>query len=464
MKAWEDFLSQQEQELGADAVNKWLKPLKIVRFDACNLYLEAKDSFQALWFEEHIRPKIQSKFINNNNKKIKVHLNITNAPASPSKNKSLPSNRNSAPEQKANEPFTLSFDLLDPFCTFHHFVVFGRNTLVYKLLCKVCGIDETTWETTTTPELSVFNPIYIHGGSGTGKTHLLMAAAHVLSKRGLKVLYVRAETFTQHVVSAIRAGEMNVFRQAYRNSDVLLIDDVHYFARKGTTQEELFHTFNTLQLAGKQIILTANCSPSELEMIEPRLISRFEWGIVLPLEVLEKEQLKILLEKKAEALNFPLHAKVTEFLITTFSKGPKSLIKALQALVLRVHLMESRDGIAARHITVPLTQQLLLDLIQEEEKKSLTSEKILQMTADYFGVPLDTIMSKDKAREAVLPRQFAMFFCRTLLNLPFMKIGGIFMKDHSTVMSSVKIVQKALDDNDPEMKGHQLSLLKKFNS
>ncbi len=463
MKAWENFLSQQEMELGVEAVKKWLKPLKVVRFDACNLYLEAKDSFQALWFEEHIRPKIQSKFFNNNNKKIKVHLNVGNSPAAAQKNKNgIPAKKNPPPEKKTSEPFSLTFDLLDPYCTFEHFILAGPNTLVYRLLCKVCGVDENKGAPTMPPELSVFNPIYIHGGSGSGKTHLLMAAAQALSQRGLKVLYVRAETFTQHVVSAIRASEMNVFRQTYRNSDVLLLDDVHYFARKGTTQEELFHTFNTLQLSGKQMVLAANCSPSELEMIEPRLISRFEWGVVLPLEVLVKDQLKLMLEKKAAALHFPLHAKVNEFLINTFSKGPKALTKALQALVLRLHLLESKEGFTARQITVPLAQQLLMDLVQEEEKNTLTGEKIIRITAEYFGIPIDTILGKDKAREAVQPRQFAMFFCRTLLNLPFMKIGGLFFKDHSTVISSVKIIQKGLDANDPDIKGHLTALMKKL--
>jgi chromosomal replication initiator protein len=466
MKAWENFLTEQEAELGIDTVQKWLRPFKIVRFDACNLYLEAKDSFQALWFEEHIRSKIITKFVNNNHKRIKVHVSVGHFQADSQKIKNPSKIKpHLSPSPPSPTPFALSFDLLDPYCTFDYFVLSESNTLAFKILCKLSGIDFHTREPTVSDlELSAFNPIYLHGGSGSGKTHLLIATAHALINRGLKVIYARTETFTQHVVSAIRSGEMNIFRQAYRNMDVLILDDVHYFSRKGATQEELFHTFNTLHLAGKQMIMAANCSPSELEMIEPRLVSRFEWGIVLPLATLDSDHLKLMIEKKALALHFPLHTKVYDFLISSFSKNPKSINKAFQALVLRTHLMESNEGLSSKQVTVPLARQLLLDLIQEEEKSILTGKKIVQIVAEYFGMPIDTILGKDQTRDSVVPRQFAMFFCRTLLKLPFMKIGGIFSKDHSTVIFSVKVIQKGIDDNDPEIRNHYIGLLKKIQN
>ncbi len=466
MKAWEDFLIQQEAELGIDTVQKWLRPFKIIRFDACNLYLEAKDSFQALWFEEHVRPKILTKFVNNNNKRIKIHLNIGHSQTEAQKIKNRAQAKKNLPSPSPPTPsFSLSFDLLDPHCTFDHFILSEANTLVFSLLCKVSGIDLNTRSPSEAElELSVYNPIYLHGANGSGKTHLLLATAHALINRGLKVIYARTETFTHHVVSAIRSGEMTIFRQAYRNIDVLILDDVHYFSRKGATQEELFHTFNTLHLAGKQIILAANCPPSGLEMIEPRLVSRFEWGLVLPMATLDIDHLKLMIEKKALALNFPLHAKVCDFLISTFSKNPKSVNKAFQALVLRTHLMESHEGLSSKQITVALARQLLLDLIQEEEKSALTDHKIVQIVAEYFGLPIDIILGKDQTRDSVMPRQFAMFFCRTLLKLPFMKIGKLFSKDHSTVISSVNVVQKGIDGNDLEIRRDYIGLLKKFQS
>lgn len=456
MKAWETFLTQLENELGVETVRKWLRPLKMLRFDACNLYLEAKDNFQVLWFEEHIKPKTY-RLLNNNNKRIKVHLNVANSDKTPK-----PVKKNNERTAPPLPKFTLGFDLLDPYCTFENFVISAENTLTYKLMCKVSGYNpETGLQGDALPELGAFNPIYIHGGGGSGKTHLLMAAAYALQSRGMNVLYARSETFTEHVVTAIRAGEMSTFRQAYRNSDVLILDDVHVFSRKGATQEELFHTFNTLHLSGKQIILSANCPPSELQMIEPRLTSRFEWGILLSLDQLNKEEIAAVLKKKSKALNFPLHPKTAEFLQQTFP-GTKSLHKALQALILRSHLNEHK--ITSTQLSVAHIRHLLSDLIKEEEQSALTPNKIIQSVAESFGIRTEDITGKGQTRDCVLPRQISMHLCRTELKIPFTKIGEIFNKDHSTVMSSVKAIQKMLDQNDTDITTQHQAILKKLRN
>ena len=451
MKAWEQFLAQQEKELGIETVHKWLKPLKIVHFDACNLYLEAKDSFQALWFEEHVRPKIQTKLVNNNNKRIKVHLTVLNS----IQTKTLRGKTKKSQETPPSPPrFSLNFDQLDPHCKLDNFVLNDNNILAHKLLCKMLN---------NAAELASFNPVYIHGSGGTGKTHLLMAAAHALREEGLNVIYTRAETFTEHVVTAIRAGEMSIFRQAYRNSDILIIDDVHVFSRKNATQEELFHTFNTLHVSGKQIILGANCSPTELQMIEPRLISRFEWGIVLPLEPLKSVEIKRVLENKMAALNFPLHPKVSEFLLETFESGTKSLTRALQALILRSHL--SNEGKqSSTQLSVAQVKHLLQDLIRDEEQSALTPPKIIHSIAEFFGIRSEDLLGKAQTRDCVLPRQLAMYLCRNRLKMPFLKIGEFFSKDHSTVMSSVKVIQKALDVDDRDIAAPYEAIVKKLQA
>lgn len=447
MYAWQKFLETQEAELGSETVNQWLKSLKVVRFDACNLYLEAKDTFQALWFEEHIRQKTHTKLLNNNNKRIKIHLSIANTPA-----KSREKNKKEPPAVPASK-FILSFDEIDPYYTFEYFVQNEKNDLTFKLFNGLAGneLNDT--------ELGTFNPIYVHGPKGTGKTHLLMGASHALRELGKKVIYARADTFTEHVVTAIRAGEMSVFRQTYRNIDVLIIDDAHVFSRKGATQEELFHTFNTLHLAGKQIILSANCSPSELQFIEPRLVSRFEWGIVLPLESLDKESLTRMVHKKMEALNFPLHSKIVEFLIETFTSNAKALSKAFEALILRSHMRQS-----SHTLTLPVVKQMLSDLIQQEQQAVITPEKIIQKTVECFGIRSEDILGKSQNRDCVLPRQIAMYFCRHQLRMPFMKIGDLFAKDHSTVMSSVKVIQNGIDKNDILVTEPYQIILKKIKS
>lgn len=452
MQAWQDFLKEIEKEIGQETAKKWLYSLKLTDFDACNLYLEAKDAFQVMWFEEHIRKKTNQLLFNNNHKKIKIHLSIKGQ----YKPKKVEKKAKQAPPS-----FSLSFDELDPHLTFKNFVPSESNLLAHKLLFKATNYDPISSQVIPNPsELASFNPIYLFGGQGTGKSHLLMATAHALNSSEQKALYVRSETFTEHVVSAIRAGEMSLFRQAYRSVDVLLIDDVHLFSRKGATQEELFHTFNALHLAGKQIILSANCAPLELQHIEPRLVSRFEWGIVLPLDPLPQEDIKKVVQKKALAFNTQLHPKVEDFLISTFSSTTNSITKALESLLIRHNLRLQEQKKPQSSISIQTAKYLLKDLIEQENHNALSPPKIIQIVAEYFGITSQDILSKNQKRECVLPRQIAMYFCRVKLKVPYTKIGDVFSRDHSTVMSSVKCIKTHLESNDNEVIGAHRGITK----
>lgn len=441
MQAWEDFLKKQEIELGVDTVQKWLRSLIIQRYDACNLYLEAKDSFQALWFEEHMRAKAL-RLVNGNNKQIKIHLSVSNSPPAAKKIKSKNSN--------TDPGFQLVFDELDPNFLLSNFIQSEENQISYKLIEEIIRSDSIQ-----------FNPFYLYGSGGSGKTHLLMGIAHALRKRNVNAIYVRAETFTDHVVAAIRAGEMIHFRNIYRKTSVLIIDDVHIFSRKIATQEELFHTFNTLHLAGKQIILSANCAPQELQFIEPRLISRFEWGIVLPLKILDQSQMHKMLELKAKTLNFPLPKTTQDFLVETFTSNPKALTKALEALVLRLHL---DDSFSINKLSIKTVQTLLSDLLIEEQQSILTPTRIIQAVAEHYGIRLEDVIGKSQTRECVLPRQIAMLLCREKLKMPFVKIGELFSRDHSTVISGVRQIQKILDQDDREMTNAWHSIQKRIQT
>lgn len=447
MRAWEEFLTKQEKEIGKEAVDKWLRPLKITRFDACNLYLEASDSFKALWFEEHMHSRVQKGLYNNNHKQIKVHVSVT------SRQEEQPIVK--PPKKKSASPpptpvFTLRFDEIDPAATFENFATSPSNLLAYKLLTESCLREKTD------PDALQFNPIYLYGRSGTGKTHLMMAVATKLAQAGKKALYVRAETFTEHVVEAIRSAEMQTFRRAYRGVDALIIDDIEIFSRKGATQEELFHTFNTLHVEGKQIVLSAGLPPTELKFIEPRLVSRFEWGIVIPLHMPAKDQMRDILLQKATKVNFALPESVVTFLLETFGGNTKTLMRAFDALLLRSHL----NGSSGPFLSAKSAQNCLKDLIQEEEKAALTPGKIIRAVAEYYGIRMDDILSKSQARESALPRQIAMHLCRQHLNLPFMKLGDIFARDHSTVMASVKQIQKGLETKNYEITGPLNGIMK----
>lgn len=446
MQAWENFLKSQIKEIGQDAVHKWLKPFKVLRYDAGNLYLEAKDTFQALWFEEHIRPKT-SNLLNNNNRPIKIHISIAN------QGRSAPKKREEGIKQPPAPQFKIAFEELAPYNTFEHFTVHEGNLLAHKLLSKVAA----------TTEMAVFNPIYLYGPAGSGKTHLMMATAQALKEQGLIVRYARTETFTEHVVAAIRAGEMSAFRQAYRTIDVLLLDDVHVFSRKRATQEEFFHSFNALHLAGKQIILSANVPPAELQNIEPRLVSRFEWGIVLSLERPDAEASKKIIQQKAQGLKFPISARVIEFLVGTFKSSPKALARGLEALILRTHLQNiSTHHSHSENLSIAQVRHQLADLIREEERHTVTSQKIIECVAEQYELEIEAITGKEQSRECVLPRQVSMYLCRHQLKMSFTKIGDLFSRDHSTVMTSVKRVQKGLDEDEAELLIHYNAIVKRL--
>jgi chromosomal replication initiator protein len=413
MKQWEKFITAQEKELGKEVVDRWLKPFKVVHFDAANLYLEARDAFQLSWFEEHIRPKLRKAFFNDNGRLIKVHL------SSP-----IP-----AKSKKAFKPrLDLAPDPLDPQSTFNTYI---GNTISVQLFKDAL-------------EKRSDNPLYLFGPSGVGKSHLLMAAAHFFQQKKLSCFYVRTETFTQHVVSAIRNSAMEKFRQLYRRADALLLDDVDILAHKAATQEEFFHTFNTLHTLGKPIILSASSSPTSLKEIEPRLTSRFEWGLVLPLQKLTLPELEEILVSRIKAMEFQLKAEVAQFLLANFQRSPKILISAFDTLILRSHL----EKLSPSDLHLNKAQFFLSKFLEEEKKIALTPEKIMQNVAEFYGIKVEDIWGESQTQECALPRQVSMYLCRTLLKLPFMKIGKIFDRDHSTVMASVRAIQKRIDLKD----------------
>lgn len=437
MQAWDDFLSAQEKRLGKATIDKWLRPLKTVHFDSGNLYLEAEGAFQLHWFEEHIRPRLAMQLVNNNHRPIKVHISLKEAQAGTKKGKGEP----------RKEPLVFFSDTLDKAATFESFIPPQDSLVSYRLLSELA----------TSPSPEAPNPLFLWGETGTGKTHLLMALTQAFQKRGLKARYCRTETFTQHVVAAIRNSEMAQLRSTYRAADVLLIDDVHQLARKDATQEEFFHTFNTLHTTRRQLILTSALPPALLTDIEPRLISRFEWGITLHIGKLDSEELATLLDNRCRALEFSLPPEVCAFLVETFPHCTR-LKCALEALILRSHLQPCPS------LGIQETQALLCDLIAKEREIKLTPEKIINAAATHFGIRADLLASKTQTQECVWPRQLAMYLCRKELKLSYNALGRLFTRDHSTVMASVKQVEQKISDHDGETLTALFTIQKRLQS
>lgn len=449
MKAWDNFVAVQETELGTQVVNRWLRTMRVLRFDACNLYLEARDAFHQLWFEEHLRQKVEAHLRNNNGRLIKVHVQVDGQEAADSRK-----TRTQEHVTPDSGPFQLTFDGLDEFNQLGNWITEPTNELAFKLAQEVIATDGNCG----------FNPVFLWGPPGSGKTHLLQAVAATLRKQGIPAVYARAETFIQHVINAIRAGQMGTFRESYRDCQVLLLDDVQEFSRKGTTQEELHHTFNALHTAGRQVVLSANQPPGELQEIEARLISRFEWGIVTPMAPLSPDRRGDLVNARAQALGLQISEKATEYLLETFARSVTSLMRAVEALALRGHMGQGSRPLADGVVTLAAAKVMLRDLAEAEDRAAITPERIITAVAVHHGITTEDILGSSKSRECVQPRQQAMYLCRDMLNLPYTQLGRLFGRDHSTVMSATKQIAKRVEEHETELEAVLTTIKKTIHS
>lgn len=434
MQMWERFLETLDKDFGKHTIDKWMRSLKLVRFDACNLYFEAQDSFQALWFEEHIKQRALKYLKTNNDKPIKVHLAVKKSITKPS------STLIAAPTS-----FEFALDPLDDILSYENFILSKDNQMTFQIFSELVGFDPST--RTFHPSKNIdchYNPIFLYGEEGCGKTHLLCATALAMQTQHRQVLYVKAETFTEHMIKAMRQSHMADFRKAYRLSDVLIIDNVEHFSNKNATQEEFFHTFNTYHMSGKQLILASNLHPKKLQRIEPRLISRFEWGITLTMSKLPKETMSLFLLKRIKLLNLSLSREISEYLLSMFQE-PKSLSLAIETLSYKQHLDKTP------HTSLDTVKHILESLIETTSDKKLSSDKILHVISEIFDMTLEEILGKGQTKDIVFPRQLAMYVLRNKLNMPYLKIGRVFSKDHSTVISSIKQIINGIKNKEPRI-------------
>jgi chromosomal replication initiator protein len=404
VQAWEQFLTSLETELTPQAVTQWARALRVLSFDARNLYLQADDLFQINWFEEHIRPRL-NRFITSSQKPIRVHLQME------------PIEKLAPKREVAAVPFLP--ENLDPDLSFEQFL--AVDPIIQQILHSA-------------GEPPIFNPIFLYGEPSCGKSHFLMAYAQANQRLGRTPFFIRAQRFADQVVQAIRSQTMTDFRNTYRAIDCLLVDDIEDLARKTATQEEFFHTFNTLHTLGCPILITSSLMPSKLTEIEPRLISRFEWGLVLELKKIKTEAM---LTQKLQSWKLTAPPELITFIAEKCLKHP---VAALQTLRLRCLPQTELPGpeIAAR---------VLKDILAKEQIVALTPPLIIQAVSAHYGIRTEDILSKSRSREFTLPRQVAIYLCRTKLKLAFQEIGRIFDRDHSTAMSSVNEITTGLTEN-----------------
>ncbi len=310
--------------------------------------------------------------------------------------------------------------LLNPRYTFDTFVVGNNNKFAHAASLAVAEAPA-----------EAYNPLFIYGGVGLGKTHLMQSIAHFIfdDNTNAKVLYVSSEKFTNELINSIRDDKNEEFRRKYREIDVLLVDDIQFIAGKERTQEEFFHTFNTLYEAKKQIIIAADRPPKEIETLEERLRSRFEWGLIADIQAPDFETRMAILRKKAEIESLDIPDEVMQYV----ANNVKSNIRELEGAINKI-LAYSRL-LVRQNITMEIAETALKDLIAPTEAPKITPQLILEIVAEHFNVSTSDIISKKRPREIAYPRQIVMYLCRKLTDLSLPKIGeAIGKRDHTTIL------------------------------
>jgi chromosomal replication initiator protein len=312
--------------------------------------------------------------------------------------------------------------------TFERFVVGANNQLAAAAARAVAESPAR-----------MYNPLFIYGGVGLGKTHLMHAVGHVLRGRDAtrRVAYVSSEWFTNDLIASIQDGRMSDFRRRYREIDLLLIDDVHFLGEKERTQEEFFHTFNALYEAQRQIVVTSDRPPKEIAGLEERLVSRFEWGLVADIRSPDLETRVAILRKKAEEGEIAIADEVLDYI----ARNCRSNVRELEGAVIKLLAYSS---LTQRDVTTELAREALGGVLAPEGER--TPEAIRKRVAESFGIPVETLVSRRRTKEVTVPRQVAMYLMRELLDLPLTQIGNQFGgRDHSTVLHSVHKVEQDLE-------------------
>ena len=339
---------------------------------------------------------------------------------------------------------------LNPKYTFDTFVVGSNNKFAHAASLAVA---ESPGE--------IYNPLFLYGGVGLGKTHLMHSIAHFILQKNpsSRILYVTSEEFTNEVIEAIRNSNntaMTKFREKYRNIDVLLIDDVQFIIGKESTQEEFFHTFNTLHGANKQIILSSDRPPKDMDILEDRIRSRFEWGLIADIQPPDYETRMAILRKNAETYDRQIDEEIIKYIATNIKSNIRELEGAFNKIIAFAKLNKV-------DLTLSLAEEALKDVIYPNKPKEITPTLIINVVAEHFGVKPEDITSKKRNSEFVQPRQVVMYLCRELTDTSFTNIGKLLgKKDHTTVIHGVNKVSAEIQTNE-ELRNKIDIITKKIN-
>ncbi len=440
-RVWEEILFLIENKMTRQGYDTWFAQSKLVSFDGSKMVIQVPSKFHRDWIREH-HGEVLGDVIKEVTKKDTIEIDFFVEPQEPQKKTAK-----TAKEEKKEDRQEKTNLLHDKKYTFNSFVVGPSNQFAHA---SAKAVSEAPGR--------AYNPLFIYSGVGLGKTHLVNAIGHFVQSKAprARVAYLSSEQFTNELISHLSHKTMDAFRLKYRNMDILIIDDIQFMAGKERTQEEFFHTFNTLYEAEKQIVLTSDRQPKEIPDIEERLRSRFEAGLIADIQAPDLETRIAILKKKADLQNIRLPDAVAEYLATIL----KNNIRELEGGLMRLGAIASLTN---TEITVDLAKAEMKHLANLREKV-ITNELIQKVVAESFGVKPSDLKSKRRTRTVVLPRQVAMYLCRQLAGSSLPEIGNFFGgKDHSTVIHSCKVIEEKRE-KDHELKARIEMLIKQLRS
>ncbi|MBL6763417.1 MAG: chromosomal replication initiator protein DnaA [Verrucomicrobiae bacterium] len=424
-KVWQSSQKRLQEVLSRDIFDLWFKPVRALALDEETIRLEVANDFCEVWLKDNYEDLLHQAVAESTGKQIRVIFHTNGAapaeavaPAKAAPKAKSPRRSDPSPEHNFN-----------PRYTFDTYVV-GNNEFAHRAALAVAQ----------NPGMS-YNPLFLYGGVGLGKTHLLHAIGHqvLADRKNATVAYVSCEKFTNEFIDAIQNNSLVDFRKKYRQTDVLLIDDVQFLAGKERIQEEFFHTFNALHESHKQIVLTCDRPAGEISGLEDRLVSRFVWGLVTDLQPPDMETRLAILQKKAKAMNTELPSEIADFLAQRIRHN----IRRLEGALIRVVSYSSLTG---KPLTQAVVENLLRDVLDEESQQVVSIEMIQKKVAEHFDIRFADMTSKRRPEHIAFPRQIAMYLARQLTSNSLSSIGDVFGgRDHGTVLHACRLVKDRME-------------------
>jgi chromosomal replication initiator protein len=435
---WEEILGRVQAKVNRHSFYTWFKPTAFIADDGRRVMVRVPNVLFKDWITKHYSVVIAEALREVERSETLVHFITTAAGEAevPLQRVEQPGSTNdedgnSTPDDSLPPVLPTMGAGLNPRYTFDTFIVGSSNQFAHAACRAVAEAPSRS-----------YNPLFIYGGVGLGKTHLMHAVGHYVLQHDVNLVltYISSERFMNEMINAVRYDRLIDFRERYRSVDVLLVDDVQFLAGKEGTQNEFFHTFNALYDSQKQIVLSSDCPPHEIEQLEERLRSRFEWGLIADIQPPDLETKVAILKKKAEAEAVPLPDSVAIYIAGRI----KSNIRELEGSLIRLIAYASLTG---RELTVDLAQEVLRN-VKDHEEKAVTIEHIQKFVSDYYQLKLAELKSRNNSKSVAMPRQVAMYLCKALTHASLPEIGRSFGgKHHSTVIHSIRKVEALRKEN-----------------